>query len=98
MLSSSCFTGSSHVLIALRNMRLMFYDFSSAFNTIQPQILRGKLENLGVELAFIEWISSYLTERPQYVRMGSEVSETDEQHWSSPGSCAIPFSLYPLHI
>lgn len=47
--------------------RLMFFD------TIQPQILGGKLENLGMEPVLIKWIISYLTERPQYVKMGNTV-------------------------
>jgi len=62
----------------------MFFDFTSAFNTIQPQILRGKLVNLGMEPALIEWIISYLTERPQYVRLGNMVSGTVETSIGAP--------------
>ena len=46
----------------------MFFDFSSAFNTIQPEFLRDKLENTGVDHHLTYWILDYLTERPQYVR------------------------------
>jgi len=57
-------------------VRLMFFDFSSTFNTIQPQILRGKLENLSMEPALIEWTISYLTEPPQDVRLGNTPSDS----------------------
>ena len=78
-------------------MRLMFFDFSSAFNTIQPQILRGKLENLSMEPAVIEWINSYLTERPQYVRLGDTVSDTVDTSIGAPqGTVLSPF-LFTLY-
>ncbi|XDV29127.1 hypothetical protein PO909_032280 [Leuciscus waleckii] len=78
-------------------VRLMFFDFSSAFNTIQPQILRGKLENLSMEPAFIEWIISYMTERPQYVRLGNTVSDTVETSIGVPqGTVLSPF-LFTLY-
>ena len=46
----------------------MFFDFSSAFNTIQPVLLRDKLELAGVNQHLTSWILDYLTNRPQYVR------------------------------
>ncbi|KAK3568682.1 hypothetical protein QTP86_013210 [Hemibagrus guttatus] len=46
----------------------MFFDFSSAFNTIQPALLRDKLEYMGVDHRLSTWILDYLTNRPQYVR------------------------------
>jgi len=45
----------------------MYFDFSSAFNTIQPVILGKKLINMGVPHDFITWITNYLTDRSQYV-------------------------------
>ena len=44
-------------------VRLMFFDFTSAFNTIQPHLLREKLERMGVDLLLIKWIHNYLTHR-----------------------------------
>ncbi|KAK3535506.1 hypothetical protein QTP70_016931, partial [Hemibagrus guttatus] len=49
-------------------VRVIFFDFSSAFNTIQPALLRGKLEEL-VDDHLAAWIIEYLTNRPQYVRV-----------------------------
>ena len=50
-------------------IRLMLYDFSSAFNTIQPHLLSEKLLNMNVHASTITWILDYLTNRPQYVKV-----------------------------
>ena len=46
------------------SIRMMFYDFSSAFNTIQPHLLVNKMKNMHLPISFIAWIFSYLTNRP----------------------------------
>ncbi|TWW78118.1 Protein bicaudal D -like protein 2 [Takifugu flavidus] len=46
----------------------MFFDFSSAFNTIQPRLLGDKLQVAGVDQHITTWILDYLTQRPQFVR------------------------------
>ncbi|KAI3372206.1 hypothetical protein L3Q82_007056 [Scortum barcoo] len=50
-------------------VRITFLDFSSAFNTIQPLLLRDKLTEMGVGSHLVAWITDYLTGRPQYVRL-----------------------------
>lgn len=49
-------------------VRVMFFDFSSAFNTIQPPILRGKLRGMGVAPSLTSWIMDYLIATTQFVR------------------------------
>ncbi|KAK3554110.1 hypothetical protein QTP70_019211 [Hemibagrus guttatus] len=56
----------SHLKKAGSIERVMFFDFSTAFNTIQPALLRDKLENTGVDHHLSTWILDYLTSRPQY--------------------------------
>ena len=77
----------------------MFFDFSSAFNIIQPPILKDKLLGMGVAPSLISWIIDYLTPRPQYVRMGRCVSGTLECSTGAPqGTVLAPFlfTLYTL--
>ena len=50
-------------------VRLMFFDFSSAFNTIQPHLLSEKLFKMNVPSHTILWIQDYMTDRPQFVRL-----------------------------
>ena len=47
----------------------MFFDFSSAFNTIQPYLLVQKLLNIELPSSVVSWIFDYLTSRLQYVRL-----------------------------
>ncbi|KAI4884632.1 hypothetical protein NFI96_014247, partial [Prochilodus magdalenae] len=44
--------------------RILFVDFSLAFNTIIPKILSSKLYQLTVPPALCQWITSFLTDRP----------------------------------
>ncbi|KAK1803181.1 hypothetical protein P4O66_021705, partial [Electrophorus voltai] len=46
-------------------IRMLFIDFSSAFNTIVPQHLIGKLSLLGLNTSLCNWILDFLTGRPQ---------------------------------
>ena len=57
----------SHLEKPGSTVRIIFFDFSSAFNTIQPALLRDNLENTGVHHQRTYWILDYLTEHPQYV-------------------------------
>ncbi|KAJ8359208.1 hypothetical protein SKAU_G00157330 [Synaphobranchus kaupii] len=49
-------------------VRIMFFDFSSAFNTIQPRLLKYKLEDMQVDAPTVSWIEDYLTGRPQFIK------------------------------
>ncbi|TWW54295.1 hypothetical protein D4764_0109520 [Takifugu flavidus] len=84
----------SHLDKGSGTARILFLDFSSAFNTIQPLVLQDKLLQMRVDPCLVAWISSYLTDRPQSVRMKDITSDTGQQHRCSTGDCAVP---HPLH-
>ncbi|KAJ0002713.1 hypothetical protein NQD34_007862 [Periophthalmus magnuspinnatus] len=65
----------SHLENPGSTVRILFFDFSSAFNTIQPLLLRDKLETAGVDCDLADWILDYLTNRPQFVRAKNCVSD-----------------------
>ncbi|KAK3547774.1 hypothetical protein QTP86_029917 [Hemibagrus guttatus] len=46
--------------------RILFVDFSSAFNTIVPALLRDKLFQLNVPDSMCSWITDFLTDRRQF--------------------------------
>ena len=78
-------------------VRIMFFDFPSAFNTIRPPILKDKFLGRGVATSLTSWIIDYLTARPQYVRMGRCVSGTRECSFGAPqGTVLAPF-LFTLY-
>lgn len=54
--------------------RLLFLDYSSAFNTIRPMTVIEKLAGLGIPTPTRNWILDFLTDRPQVVRIGHKLS------------------------
>ncbi|KAL0148752.1 hypothetical protein M9458_055930 [Cirrhinus mrigala] len=57
-------------------VRMLFIDFSSAFNTIIPQQLIHKQNLLGLNTSLCHWILDFLTGRPQSVRVGRNTRTT----------------------
>ncbi|KAJ7997158.1 hypothetical protein DPEC_G00226050 [Dallia pectoralis] len=54
-------------------VKIMFFDFSSAFNTVRPLLLARKLSVMQVDQDIVAWITDYLTDRPQFVRLQSRL-------------------------
>ena len=78
-------------------MRVVFFDYSSAFNTIQPALLQKKHQKTQVDASTITWITDYLTTRPQFVRLNGCVSEQVVSSTGAPqGSVLSPF-LFTLY-
>ena len=75
----------------------MFFYFSSAFNTIQPLLLRDKLLRMGVEPGLVTWITDYLTERPQFVRLGDLTSEAVVSSIGAPQGTVLSPVLFTLY-
>uniref|UniRef100_A0A9J8A6D7 Reverse transcriptase domain-containing protein n=1 Tax=Cyprinus carpio carpio TaxID=630221 RepID=A0A9J8A6D7_CYPCA len=76
-------------------VRMLFIDFSSAFNTIIPQQLIHKLVELGLNTSLCNWLLDFLTGRPQAVRVGSNTSSTITLNTGAPQGCVL--SPPPLH-
>jgi len=53
---------------------MLLIDFSSAFNTIVPSRLAGKLIELGLNNPLCSWILDFLILRPQVVGVGRHTS------------------------
>lgn len=69
-------------------------DISKAFNCLNFQMLYEKLDRYGVRGVPLDWITSFMEERNQYVEIKStcngnikktSVKTTDNDSWSSPG-------------
>ncbi|KAL0173817.1 hypothetical protein M9458_029785, partial [Cirrhinus mrigala] len=74
--------------------RMLFVDYSSAFNTIIPDILFNKLDILGLPSLTCAWIKDFLTNRPQSVRLGPHLSSTRTLSIGSPQGCVLSPFLY----
>ncbi|KAI2649427.1 putative RNA-directed DNA polymerase from transposon BS [Labeo rohita] len=77
--------------------RILFVDFSSAFNTIIPDILQNKLSQLSVPTSICQWITSFLTDRQQLVRLGKLISGTCTISTGSPQGCVLSSLLFSLY-
>ncbi len=78
-------------------VRMLFIDYSSAFNTIIPDILFSKLTDLGFPLLTCTWIRNFLIDRPQTVKLGPHLSSTRTLSTGSPQGCVLSPILYSLY-
>ncbi|MFY0323997.1 RNA-directed DNA polymerase, partial [Bacillus sp. YIM B13585] len=77
--------------------KMLFVDYSSAFNTIIPSTLTSKLEVLGLSLLLCQWISNFLTDSPQVARVGKHTSSTLTLSTGAPQGCVLSPLLYSLY-
>ena len=77
--------------------RCLFIDFSSAFNTIQPHILLGKLSQYNVPATLQLWVLDFLTNRSQRVRTCLETSEYITINTGAPQGCVLSAFLFIIY-
>ena len=53
----------------------VFLDFAKAFDTVNHEILLKKLQHYGIRGVCLDWFRSYLSNRPQCVKIGEHMSE-----------------------
>ncbi len=76
--------------------RLLFIDYSSAFNTIVLIKLASKLTDLGLNSSLCDWIQDFLTGRPQVVKVGQFISNSITLNVGAPQGCVLSPLLYSL--
>ncbi|XP_037390419.1 GTPase IMAP family member 1-like [Pygocentrus nattereri] len=64
-ISTALHTALTHLDCQNSYVRMLFIDFSSAFNTVIPSMLISKLNHLGISTSLCNWILDFLTNRPQ---------------------------------
>ena len=77
--------------------RVLFVDFSSAFNTMQPHLLINKLRSLNVNSGLTLWIHDFLTKRQQQVCIGDTWSKTLVTNTGAPQGCVLSPVLFTLY-
>uniref|UniRef100_A0AAQ4Q5M4 Reverse transcriptase domain-containing protein n=1 Tax=Gasterosteus aculeatus aculeatus TaxID=481459 RepID=A0AAQ4Q5M4_GASAC len=77
--------------------RILFMDFSSAFNTIIPSLLQDKLSQLHVPDSTCKWITDFLSDRKQHVKLGKHVSAFRTISTGSPQGCVLSPLLFSLY-
>ena len=77
-------------------VRMLFIDFSSAFNTILPQKLFDKLRALDIHISMCNWIFDFLRNRPQIVKVNQSYSSEIVLNTGAPQGCVLSLKLYSL--
>ncbi len=90
-------TALSHLENKNIYVRMIFVDYSSAFNTIVPATLVAKLQTLGLNRSLCSWILDFLTDRSQVVRMGNNTSSPLILNTGAPQGCVLSPLLYSLY-
>ena len=62
----------------------IFIDLSKAFDTVNHEILLRKMEHYGIRGVALDWFTSYLSNRKQYVYLNGEPSQLDNI------TCGVP--------
>ncbi len=90
-------TALSHLENKNTYVRMLFVDYSLAFNTIVPATLVAKLQTLGLNRSLCSWILDFLTGRSQVVRMGNNTSSPLTLNTGAPQGCVLSPLLYFLY-
>ncbi len=92
-------TALSHLENKNTYVRMLFLDYSSAFNTIVPATLVAKLQTLGLNRSLCSWILDFLTGRIQVVRMGNNTSSPLTLNAGAPQGCVLSplLKVLPFH-
>ena len=68
-----------------------------AFNTIIPALLREKLSQLSVPDSTCSWITDFLSDRKQHVKLEKHVSDSQSISTGSPQGCVLSPLLFSLY-
>jgi hypothetical protein len=87
-----------HLELPKSSVRLLFADFSSAFNTLQLHILANKLSSrFYLEDQLILWLLDFLTHRSQRVLVNNTFSDLQNTSTGSPQGCVLSPLLFILY-
>ena len=89
-------TALSHLDKSNTYVRMLFIDYSSAFNTTVPSKLIIKLEALGLNPALCDSVLDFMTGCPQVGKVGNNISTSLTLNTEAPQRCVLTPFLYSL--
>ena len=88
---------SKHLENSKSYLRILFIDFSSAFNTVEPLLILKRLAYLDVHPLIILTIRDFLRERPQRVCINGTFSDTIVTNTGCPQGCCLSPTLFSIY-
>ena len=76
----------------------IFIDLKKAFDTVNHPILIRKLEHYGIRENSLQWFTSYLSNRKQYVYFNGHSSEVKSINCGVPQGSVLGPLLFLLYI
>ncbi len=77
---------------------LVLLDLSTAFDTIDHNILLNRLDNIvGINGSALAWFKSYLSDRHQFVALNEEVSYRSQVQYGVPQGPELEPLLFKLY-
>ncbi|KAI4896057.1 hypothetical protein NFI96_010382 [Prochilodus magdalenae] len=95
-ISTALHTALTHLDCQNSYFRMLFIDFSAAFNTVIPSKHISKLKRLGISTTLCNCISDFLTDRPQSVKLDNLSSSFISLNTGVPQGCVLSPILYSL--
>lgn len=76
----------------------LFFDFSSAFDTINISFVAEKLEKIGIRGNINDWLTSYLSDRSLFVKIEDSLSDEYELSIGTPQGSVLGPLIFLLFI